>query len=174
MFLNLIVALISGIFYMKLILILRNIYLTKFRNSVNKTVSFIVNIIVNVNLKHIQMKTKAYLIFVLFIALSTTSVVAGNTETKSVKEDPEVAIVKDIKLSNEEVKDKNLSEEEIDRMVNRVEEIRKMDKSNLSSEEKSELRKELKELKKEVRKKGYILYIGGSTLLIIILILLLA
>ena len=120
------------------------------------------------------MKTKAYLIFVLFIALSTTSVVAGNTETKSVKEDPEVAIVKDIKLSNEEVKDKNLSEEEIDRMVNRVEEIRKMDKSNLSSEEKSELRKELKELKKEVRKKGYILYIGGSTLLIIILILLLA
>ncbi len=119
------------------------------------------------------MKTKAYLIFVLFLALSTTSVVAGNTDSKAVKEDPEVAVVKDKKLSEEEVKDKKLSDEEVDRMVNRVEEIRAMDKSKLSSEEKKELRKELKELKKEVKKKGYVLYIGGSTLLIIILILLL-
>ncbi|HKM93622.1 MAG TPA: hypothetical protein VJY41_08225 [Prolixibacteraceae bacterium] len=65
-----------------------------------------------------------------------------------------------------------LSDEEIERITTRVEEIHKMDKSDLTSEEKSELKSELKEMKKDVKKAGGTIYIGGATLLLIIILIL--
>ena len=70
-------------------------------------------------------------------------------------------------------KENKLSEEEMSRLKNRVEEIRDMDKTNLTVKEKRELRNELRAIKETVRKDGGYIYIGGSTLLIIILIIIL-
>lgn len=66
-----------------------------------------------------------------------------------------------------------LSDEEMSRLTKRVEEIRDMDKTNMTSTEKREMKKELKSIKENVKRNGGYIYIGGSTLLIIILILLL-
>ncbi|MBW8331560.1 MAG: hypothetical protein K0M40_06060 [Prolixibacteraceae bacterium] len=66
-----------------------------------------------------------------------------------------------------------LSTEEITRMNNRVEEIRDMDKSDMTVAEKRELRKESKGIKENVRKGGEVIYISGGTILLIILILIL-
>jgi len=66
-----------------------------------------------------------------------------------------------------------LSAEEISSYRARVEEIRDMDKSELTSSEKKELKNELKEIKATMHKDGTYFYIGGSTLIIIILLLLL-
>jgi len=70
-------------------------------------------------------------------------------------------------------KENKLSDEEITRLKNRVEEIRDMDKTNLTVQEKRELRKELRGIKASERRNSGYIYIGGSTLIIIILILLL-
>jgi hypothetical protein len=66
-----------------------------------------------------------------------------------------------------------LSEEEITALTTRIEEIRDMDKSNLTPEERLELKKELKEYKKEMKKNRPIVYVGGITLLLIIIIVIL-
>jgi hypothetical protein len=63
-----------------------------------------------------------------------------------------------------------LSKEEANSMISRVAEIREMDKSNLTANEKSELKSELKEIKETMKSAPYI-YIGGSTLLILIIVL---
>ncbi len=61
------------------------------------------------------------------------------------------------------------------RLTKRVEEIRDMDKTNMTVKEKRELKKELKGIKENVRRSGGNIYIGGGTLfLIIILVILLA
>ena len=64
-----------------------------------------------------------------------------------------------------------LSEEEISNYRSRVEEIRDMDKSEMSASEKKELKNEVKEIKATMHKDGVYLYVGGSTILIIILLL---
>ncbi|MCY1514506.1 hypothetical protein D9M68_490510 [compost metagenome] len=63
----------------------------------------------------------------------------------------------------------------LDKIVNRVEEIRRMDKSKLSSEERKALRKELKEMKQEARvlNNGVYLSVGAIIIIILLLILLL-
>jgi hypothetical protein len=66
-----------------------------------------------------------------------------------------------------------LSTEELSRMTKRVEEIRNMDKSEMTTSEKRELRKESKGIKENVRKDGEVIYISGGTLLLIILIIVL-
>ena len=66
-----------------------------------------------------------------------------------------------------------LSEEEISNYRARVEEIRDMDKSEMTVSEKKELKNELKDIKATMHKDGTYIYIGGSTLLIIILLLIL-
>jgi len=55
----------------------------------------------------------------------------------------------------------------------RLVEIRNMDKTNLSSTEKKELRKEVKGLKKEARNGGIYLSVGAIIIIILLLILLL-
>lgn len=66
-------------------------------------------------------------------------------------------------------------QEQIDRLQNRLEEIRKMDTKKLSREEKRELRKEVKTIKKEMTALSGGVYISiGAILLIALLLILLA
>ena len=60
-----------------------------------------------------------------------------------------------------------LSEEEISRLTKRVEEIRDMDKTNMTVKEKRELRKELKGIKENVKRDGGYIYIGTGALILI-------
>lgn len=55
----------------------------------------------------------------------------------------------------------------------RLVEIKNMDKSNLTSVEKKELRKEVKELKKETKRNGIYLSVGAIIIIVLLLILLL-
>ncbi|HCE57867.1 MAG TPA: hypothetical protein DER09_08615 [Prolixibacteraceae bacterium] len=66
-----------------------------------------------------------------------------------------------------------LSEVEISRLTNRVEEIRNLDKTDMTLKEKSELKKELRSIKKNVEKNGGTVYIGGAALILIILLIIL-
>jgi len=95
--------------------------------------------------------------------LSATMAFAGQTELKSAT-DNSAAVVKT---------ENKLSAEDVARLTKRVEEIRSMDKSEMTSVEKRELRKEVKGIKENVRKNGEVIYISGGTLLLIILIIIL-
>ena len=59
--------------------------------------------------------------------------------------------------------------------INRLNEIKDMDKSNLSSAEKRELRKEVKSLKREIRSnsRGIYISIGAAIIIVLLLILIL-
>lgn len=65
----------------------------------------------------------------------------------------------------------SLTMEEVNVLKERVTEIREIDKSALTETEKSELKTELKEIKETV-KNGPTIYLGGISLLLIIIILL--
>ena len=90
--------------------------------------------------------------------MSATVVFAGNKGVKST--DP-------AKTEN------RLTEAEISLLTKRVEEIRAMDKSEMTVSERMELRKELKETKKNVKNSGGTIYIGGAALILIILLVIL-
>ncbi|WP_461788476.1 hypothetical protein [Pedobacter sp.] len=62
---------------------------------------------------------------------------------------------------------------ELNRIISRVEEIKAMDKSKLSREEKKELRKELKEMKKKANSMSGGVYLSVGAIIIIILLLIL-
>lgn len=62
---------------------------------------------------------------------------------------------------------------EVKTMLNRLEEIKKLDKSNLSSVEKKELRKEVRSIKKTLRSTGNGVYLSVGAVIIIILLLIL-
>ena len=57
-------------------------------------------------------------------------------------------------------------------MLDRLEEIKNMDKSNLKPSERKELRKEVKDMKKKIRKSGNGIYISSGAIILILLILL--
>ena len=94
----------------------------------------------------------------MIFTLCSTMAFAGNPESNS------AAVVKT---------ENKLSAEEVTRLTKRVEEIRSMDKSEMTSTEKRALRKELKGIKENVRKDGGVIYISGGALLLIILIIIL-
>jgi len=62
---------------------------------------------------------------------------------------------------------------EVQAMYDRLEEIKAMDKSELSSSEKKELRKEVKSIKSELRSNGKGIYLSIGAIIIIILLLIL-
>jgi len=62
---------------------------------------------------------------------------------------------------------------QLKRITDRVEEIRDMDKSNLTKSDRKELRKELRELKKQARAMGGGVYLSVGAIIIIILLLIL-
>lgn len=119
------------------------------------------NLSLHINLKRRKMKKKLFIAFVMIFALSASTFAS---ELKTTSENNAVPAKTENKLSAEEVS----------RLTKRVEEIRDMDKSNMTVKEKRELRKELKTTKENVRKDGGYLYISaGTVILIIILIILL-
>jgi hypothetical protein len=100
------------------------------------------------------MKKTNLLALIMFMTLSATPLFAAkstNSETTT-----------EMKSS--------LTKEEVSTLTSRVEEIRDMDKSELSATEKSDLKNELKDIKETMKSDPYI-YIGGSTLLILIILL---
>jgi peptidoglycan hydrolase CwlO-like protein len=109
------------------------------------------------------MKKVVHFIFVTIFTLSVTMVFADNPDKKHEAEKPAVHTENENKLTDAE----------IDRITLRIEEIRKMDKSDLTREEKRELKSELKEMKEYVKKVSGGIYIGGGVLILIIILLLL-
>jgi len=61
----------------------------------------------------------------------------------------------------------------VEKITNRVEEIKAMDKSHMSRSEKKALRKELKEMKQQARAAGGGVYLSVGAIIIIILLLIL-
>lgn len=62
---------------------------------------------------------------------------------------------------------------EVKNMLNRLEEIKKMDKSNMSRAEKKELRKEVKTIKANLKATGNGVYLSIGAIIIVILLLIL-
>lgn len=62
---------------------------------------------------------------------------------------------------------------EVRAMLDRIDEIKEMDKSGLTRVEKKELRKELREMKKEVKANGYGIYLSAGAIIIILLLIIL-
>ena len=62
---------------------------------------------------------------------------------------------------------------EVKTMLNRLNEIKEMDKSDLSSSEKKELRTEVKTIKKNLKASGHGIYLSVGAIIIIILLLIL-
>ena len=104
------------------------------------------------------MKKTIFIALMMIFTLGATTTFANKTDLK-----PIAPVATENKLSAEEVS----------RLNNRVEEIRKMDKSEMTVTEKRELRKESRSIKENVRKSGEVIYIGGSTLLLIIILIIL-
>lgn len=105
------------------------------------------------------MKKTIFLVLVIMLSLGASALAVKSNATE-----------KDAISPNTESK---LSEEEIARLTKRVEEIRDMDKSKLSSKEKRALKKELKEIKANVRTDGGYVYIGAGTIILIIILVIL-
>jgi Skp family chaperone for outer membrane proteins len=62
---------------------------------------------------------------------------------------------------------------DVSKSITRLNEIKDMDKSNLSNSEKRELRKEVKSLKKEIRSNSRGIYLSVGAVIIIVLLLIL-
>ena len=62
---------------------------------------------------------------------------------------------------------------EVSRMISRINEIKEMDRSNLSSTERKGLRKELRSLKHELKATGKGVYLSIGAIIIIVLLLIL-
>ncbi|MBV5314306.1 MAG: hypothetical protein JZU47_13475 [Prolixibacteraceae bacterium] len=104
------------------------------------------------------MKKTIYFAILMIFTLSASTAFAGRNDLKSV-----TPVATENKLTTEEV----------NKLKTRVDEIRSMDKSEMTVSEKRELRKELKSTKENVRKSGEVIYISGGTILLIILIIVL-
>jgi maltose-binding protein MalE len=105
------------------------------------------------------MKKTIFFALLAIFSLSAVPAIAAKSSTKATETSAETRT--------------KLTEEEISNYRSRVEEIRDMDKSELTVSEKSELKTELKDIKATMHKDGTYIYLGGSTLLIIILLLIL-
>jgi glucosamine 6-phosphate synthetase-like amidotransferase/phosphosugar isomerase protein len=101
--------------------------------------------------------------FLIIFSLSATTAFATKSDTKSATDKPAIPVKTENKMS----------EEELSRLTKRVEEIRDMDKTNMTIKEKRELKKEAKSIRENVKKDGGYIYIGGGTLLLIIILIIL-
>lgn len=107
------------------------------------------------------MKKTIFFVIVLIFTMSSTFAFANKADRKSNSDNSAVPV----KTENA------LSEAELSRLTNRVEEIRNLDKSDMTLKEKSELRKELRDIKRNVEKNGGTIYIGAAALILIILLI---
>jgi hypothetical protein len=99
--------------------------------------------------------------FLIIFSLSASTAFAINPDSKSKSDKPAIP----------DKKENKLSDEEISRLTKRAEEIRNMDKTNLTSKEKHTLRKEAKGIRENVRKDDVYVLTGGTLLLLILLLL---
>lgn len=119
---------------------------------------------------------KHFLLLAIILGLSASMAFSMNSDPIPESENPAIPDKTENILSEEEKTaiadetENTLSEEEITAITTRIEEIRDMDKSNLTPEERLELKKELKEYKKEMKQNRPIIYVGGVTLLLIIIL----
>lgn len=103
------------------------------------------------------MKKLKFLVIALVLTMGTTMTFAANETANSTVE---MAVP---------VTENKLMQEEINNMNERLEEIRDMDRAEMAAKDKKEIRKELKAMKK---KNGGI-YIGGATLVLLIILIVL-
>jgi endo-alpha-1,4-polygalactosaminidase (GH114 family) len=101
------------------------------------------------------MKKLAYFLSVMFLMAAFMPAATAKT-TK--KEKPELTEEQQLRL---------------DEIENRVEEIKAMDFSDMSKEERKEMRDELREMKKEAKEIGGGVYLSVGAIIIILLILIL-
>ena len=73
--------------------------------------------------------------------------------------------------SNESVK--KLSDEEINCLVSRLDEIRDMDRKQLSRADKKALKQEVKDIKEILKEQDYVIYVSLTALLLILLLIIL-
>lgn len=109
------------------------------------------------------MKKTIFFGILLMLTLSSTITFASKNNSKAAIENSATLVKTENKLTADEVAV----------MTARVEEIRDMDKTNMTSMEKRELKKELKAIKENVRKDGGVIYISAGTVLLIVLIIIL-
>jgi len=109
------------------------------------------------------MKKIIFFVGLVIFSLSVSSTFAINTDPKYNSDNAAVP------AKQENV----LSENEISRITKRVEEINNMDKTGLTFKEKSELRKELRAINKNVHRSPEVIYIGTGTLILIIILIIL-
>jgi hypothetical protein len=101
---------------------------------------------------------KLSIVFSLFFAIILASpAFAANDKTSRIE----------LLASNKEVP------AEVQIMLDRLDEIKSMDKSNMSRVEKKELRKEVKTIKKTLRSTGNGVYLSVGAIIIIVLLLIL-
>jgi DNA gyrase/topoisomerase IV subunit A len=100
--------------------------------------------------------------FIYTLALVFTLGISANTVSAADKKETKTEMTAEQKV-------------QFEKLVNRVEEIRNMDKSNLTRTEKKALRKELKEMKEQARvlQQGVYLSVGAIIIIILLLILIL-
>lgn len=109
------------------------------------------------------MKKTIFFVFIMIFTMTSAMAFAANTDAKTGDEKSAVPVKTENKLS----------EEEITRLTKRVEEIRNMDKSEMNAKDRKELRKELKEIKENVKKSGGTVVISGLALVLIIILVIL-
>jgi hypothetical protein len=101
--------------------------------------------------------------FLVIFTFSASTAFAGTKDAKSASEN----------LAVPNKTENKLSEEELSRLTRRVEEIRDMDKTDMTGKEKRDMKKELKTIKENVKKDGGYVYVGTATILLIVLLIIL-
>jgi peptidoglycan hydrolase CwlO-like protein len=109
------------------------------------------------------MKKTIFFVIVMIFTMSSTFAFANKADRKSNSDNSAVPVKTENKLS----------EVEISRLTNRAEEIRDMDKTNMTVKENRELKKEAREIDKNIAKSGGTIYIGGAALILIIILIIL-
>jgi hypothetical protein len=106
------------------------------------------------------MRTILRFLFFVILALNTSAGFANKAELKATKDNS-----KENKMNNAEA----------NRLLSRLHEIRGLAKTDLSKDQKQDLRKEVTNIKQQIQqhRPGYVLYISLTALIIILLLILL-
>lgn len=110
------------------------------------------------------MKRVFFFITLLMFTLGSSIAFADNATFPGLSKNPVV---------NVKGGDSQITAKEAQAMLDRIDEIRAIDKSDLTKVEKAELKKELKDMKQSIRKDGGYIVIGTGTLVLIIILILL-
>ncbi|MFC2087262.1 hypothetical protein ACFLSA_03760 [Bacteroidota bacterium] len=102
-------------------------------------------------------------ILLAFMVIISLGAFANSVDPKSAAENPAIPA----KTENQ------MTEEEMSQLIKRVEEIRDMDKTELTAKEKRALKTEMKDMKKDVKERGGYVYISGVGLILIIILIIL-